>query len=175
MADQLDWSVLQGSCDLCAYQTASNDPPGLCMGKQIREQLSPPTSKVEAHRRTDNNNIIGVALPHPLLLCHFLNAVSIVCTRTALVTPSTPLLVPPGPVRQVQVRRLQSSTTRLRPDHHQTKTTKPKLNLHLPLPTSTTTTPTTAASPSLPPTNHQPLTCQVNSQQLPATSYQPQP
>lgn len=121
MADQLDWSGLagQGSCNPCAYgtDTSSNDPPGLCMGKQTREQLSPPASKGSSSQKDRQQHRRRSASPS--LLCIFLNSVSIVCTRTAHVTLSTPLLVPPGPVRQVQVRPLQSSTTRNRPDHHQ--------------------------------------------------------
>lgn len=134
------------------------------MGKaNSRVAVTPDTLKVEAqYRRTDN---IAVALPHPSSCAPFLKSASIVCTRTAHVTPSTPLLVPAGPVRQVQVRPLQSSTTRRRPDHHHPRPRNPKLNPpHFLLPTSTPP-PTTASQPQ--PADHR---LEVNSQQLPATT-----
>lgn len=86
------------------------------MASKLESSCHPRHPKVEAHRRTDN---IAVALPHPSSCAPSPKSVSIVCTRTAHLTPSNPLLVPAGPVRQVQVLPLQSSTTGRRPDHHQ--------------------------------------------------------
>lgn len=119
----------------------------------------------------DNNT---VALPHPASCASFLSLHPFACTRTAHVIPSTPLLVPLGPVRQVQVGPSPDRAPRPASDPPSTTTTtqttrSPSSTFTFSCRTSTTTT-STAADPSLTTTTTTTTVCEVNSQQLQATS-----